>query len=153
MRQVVRILQVEDSPEDRMLLAEAFGTTLDSVELHSAVTSKEAIAVLCSENQWRPDVVLLDISLPGDTGFTVLNFIKNQKDLRHLAVIVFSTSTAESDIAKAYNLHANSYIPKPADFDGYVALVTALKEFYLRWVRLPSTKWLRIDQPADPAPC
>ena len=140
MKRVVRILQVEDSPEDRMMMTEALGESSASIELHSVATTREATALISGESQWQPDVVLLDLSLPGDTGFGVLQFIKRRKDLRSLAVIIFSSSKAEKDIQKAYDLQANCYIPKPADFDGYLALVVSLKDFLTRWVQLPSAK-------------
>ena len=73
--------------------------------------------------EWRPGAVLLDLSLPGETGFALLQFIKGQPDLRSLAVIIFSSSKAQSDINKAYDLQANCYIPKPADFEGYLVIM------------------------------
>jgi two-component system, chemotaxis family, response regulator Rcp1 len=138
MNQVLRILQVEDSPEDRMMTAEALSEAAPSTEVRSVATTKEAIAMLSLKQKWRPGVVLLDLSLPGETGFVVLQFIKTQPELRSLAVIIFSSSKAEVDINKAYDLLANCYIPKPADFEGYIVLMTLLKDFFVRCVQLPS---------------
>jgi chemotaxis family two-component system response regulator Rcp1 len=137
MNSLLRILQVEDSPEDQMMTAEALNEASPSTELRSVSTSKEAIAVLGEKNGWRPNIILLDLSLPGDSGFGVLQSIKSQPDLKTLMVIVFSSSKAEVDINRAYELQANCYIPKPADFEGYRGLMGLLKEFELAHVQLP----------------
>jgi CheY-like chemotaxis protein len=136
MNRLTRILQVEDSPEDRMMTAEALGEASPSLELRSVATTNEAIAIISSKGEWRPGVVLLDLSLPGENGFAMLQFIKGQPDLQSIPVIIFSSSKAQRDIDKAYGLQANCYIPKPADFTGYLALMALLAEFGNR-VELP----------------
>ena len=137
MNSLLRILQVEDSPEDQMMTAEALNEASPSTELRSVSTSKEAIAVLGEKNGWRPNIILLDLSLPGDSGFGVLQSIKSQPELKTLMVIVFSSSKAEVDINRAYELQANCYIPKPADFEGYRGLMGLLKELEMANVQLP----------------
>jgi two-component system, chemotaxis family, response regulator Rcp1 len=129
MNRLAGILQVEDSPEDRMMTAEALREVSPAAELHSVATTKEAIAIISGKEEWRPRVVLLDLSLPGETGFALLRFIKSQPDLQSIPVIIFSSSNAQPDINKAYRLQANCYIPKPADFQGYLALMALLVGF------------------------
>jgi chemotaxis family two-component system response regulator Rcp1 len=135
---LTRILQVEDSPEDRMMTAEAIDEASPSLELRSVPTAKEAISTISAQGEWRPNLVLLDLSLPADTGFSVLQFIKGRPDLESIPVIIFSSSKALADINKAYGLRANCYIPKPADFNGYLALVASSVEFAAHYVQLPS---------------
>jgi CheY-like chemotaxis protein len=136
MNRLARILQVEDSPEDRMMTAEALSEALPTADLRSVATTKEAIEVI-SRGEWRPSVVLLDLSLPGETGFAMLQFLKSQPDLQSIPVIIFSSSKAQADIDKAYRLQANCYIPKPPDFEGYLALTALLVKFGVSCVQLP----------------
>jgi chemotaxis family two-component system response regulator Rcp1 len=138
MNRLERVLQVEDCSEDRMMTAEALSEASPSTELRSVATAKEAITMISARGEWRPDVVLLDLSLPGEAGFAVLQFIKGQPDLQSIPVIIFSSSKAALDVNKAYHLQANCYIPKPADFDGYVALMALLIKFCVSCVELPS---------------
>jgi len=137
MNRLARILQVEDSPEDRMMTAEAISEALPSAELRAVATTKEAIAMISAKGEWSPNVVLLDLSLPSDSGFSMLQFIKGQPDLQSIPVIIFSSSKAQADIDKAYRLAANCYIPKPADFKGYLALMALLIKFGVSCVQLP----------------
>jgi two-component system, chemotaxis family, response regulator Rcp1 len=137
MNRLARILQVEDSPEDRMMTAEALGEVLPAADLRSVATTKEAIAVISAKGEWRPSVVLLDLSLPGETGFAMLQFVKSQPHLQSIPVIVFSSSKAQADIDQAYRLGANCYIPKPPDFEGYLALMALLIQFSVSCVELP----------------
>ena len=138
MHGLTRILQVEDSPEDRMMTEEALGEASPSLELRSVATANEAISMISAEGEWRPNLVLLDLSLPGETGFSFLQFIKGRPDLERIPVVIFSSSKAPTDINKAYGLRANCYIPKPADFKGYLTLVASSVEFAVHYVQLPS---------------
>ncbi len=137
MNRLARILQVEDSPEDRLMTAEALGEASPSTELRSVATTREAIAMVSGKAEWRPSVVILDLSLPGETGFAMLQFIKGRPDLQSIPVIIFSSSKAQPDINKAYRLQANCYIPKPPDFEGYLALMALLIRFGVSYVQLP----------------
>jgi chemotaxis family two-component system response regulator Rcp1 len=137
MNRLARILQVEDSPEDQMMAAEALSEASPSTELRSVGTTKEALAILSVREGWRPSVLLLDLSLPGESGFEMLQFIKTQPDLQSLPVIVFSSSKAQQDIDKAYRLQANCYISKPADFEGYLAVIALMIKFGVSCVQLP----------------
>ena len=137
MNQLARILQVEDSPEDRMMTAEALYETPVSVDLRAVATAREAMAVLSFNKEWCPSVVLLDLSLPGETGHSLLQFIKSESDLQHIPVVIFSSSTKSTDISTAYSLGAEWYIPKPPDFDGYIPLMASLVEFSSNGVKPP----------------
>ena len=136
MNRLVRILQVEDSPEDQMMTAEALSEASPSIDLRSIVNTKEAIAMIVNP-EWRPNVVLLDLSLPGGSGFEMLEFIKTHPDLQSIPVIIFSSSKAQQDIDKAYRLQANCYIAKPANFDGYLAVMASMIKFGVSCVQLP----------------
>jgi two-component system, chemotaxis family, response regulator Rcp1 len=137
MNRLARILQVEDSRGDRMMTAEALSEAAPSTELRSVATTKEAIAIMSAKGEWRPSVVLLDLSLVGESGFALLQFIKGQPDLQSIPVIIFSSSKAQSDINRAYQLQANCYIPKPADFEGYLLIIALLIKFGISCVQLP----------------
>jgi two-component system, chemotaxis family, response regulator Rcp1 len=137
MNRLVRILQVEDSPEDRMMTAEGLSEASWPAELRAVPTTKEAIAIISVKGAWRPSVVLLDLSLPGESGFAMLQFIKGQPDLQSIPVIVFSSSKDQQDINQAYRLQANCYISKPADFEGYLSFMALLIKFGVSCVQLP----------------
>ena len=138
MNRLVRILQVEDSPVDQMMTAEALSEASPSTELRSVVTTREAVAMMSAGGEWRPSVLLLDLSLPGESGFEMLQFIKAQPDLQKIPVIIFSSSKAQQDINRAYRLQANCYISKPADFEGYLAVMALMIKFGVSCVQLPS---------------
>jgi CheY-like chemotaxis protein len=137
MNRLERILQVEDCPEDRMMTAEALSEVSPSIDLRSVANKEEAIAMISGNSEWRPSVVLVDISLPGGSGFEVLQFMKTQPDLQIIPVIIFSSSKARQDIDKAYRLQANCYIAKPADFAGYLTVLTSMIKFCVGCVELP----------------
>ena len=138
---LVEILLVEDNPGDVRLTRE---TLKDSKLLNhiSAVNDGvEAMAFLRREGQYvkatRPDLILLDLNLPKKNGREVLAEIKMDKQLRRIPVVVLTTSSAEQDILKTYDLHANCYITKPVNLDQFSAVVKAIEEFWFTIVRLP----------------
>jgi chemotaxis family two-component system response regulator Rcp1 len=138
MNQSAQILQVEDSPEDRMMTAEAMLEVSLPADLRCVATVTDALKIFSGSELWRPNLVLLDLSLPGASGFSLLRFIKDQAPLQRLPVIIFSSSTAALDVDQAYRLQANCYVAKPADYDHYLTFMTALKEFWLAFAQLPS---------------
>ncbi|HYS28597.1 MAG TPA: response regulator [Candidatus Limnocylindria bacterium] len=85
----------------------------------------------------RPDLILLDLNLPGKDGREVLAEIKGDKDLRRIPVVILTTSRAEADIARAYDLHANAYVTKPLDIEQFITVVQSIEDFWLTTVRLP----------------
>ena len=110
-------------------------------ELYVAEDGVEAIAFLRRQGKYvdavRPHLILLDLNLPRKDGREVLAEIKGDPDLRRIPVVVLTTSHAEADIVKAYNLHANCYINKPVDIDQFLTVVKSIEDFWLAIVKLP----------------
>lgn len=135
------ILLVEDNPGDARLAAEAFKEGRVPTRLHVVQDGIEAIAFLRREGPFdsapRPDLVLLDLNLPRKDGREVLAEIKEDPQLRRIPVIVLTTSQAETDVNRAYELHANCYIVKPVDFDRFIDVVKGIEDFWCSLVKLP----------------
>ena len=137
----VEILLVEDNPGDVRLTLEALreGKVLNRVSV--AEDGEEAMEILRRQgrhaNALRPDLILLDLNLPGRDGREVLMEIQRDEDLRSIPVVVLTTSRAEEDILKSYNLNANCYIAKPVGIESFVDIVKQIEEFWLTVVRLP----------------
>ncbi len=89
-------------------------------------------------NVSRPDLILLDLNLPKKDGREVLKEVKEDNDLKKIPIVVLTTSKAEEDILKSYDLHANSYITKPVDFDQFITVIKSIESFWLEVVKLPS---------------
>jgi CheY-like chemotaxis protein len=139
--QPMDILLVEDSPTDVLLTREALDAAPRPVRLNVAEDGQEALDYLHQRGAYagtpRPDLIVLDLNLPRRDGREVLRDLKNDPELRVIPVIVLSTSTADEDIAHAYNLHANCYIAKPLDFSQFEAVVRSMREFWFTVVTLP----------------
>ena len=137
----VHVLLVEDNPGDVRLTREALKDAKLAINLHVVGDGLEAMAFLRHEGDYaskpRPDLVLLDLNLPKKDGREVLADIKNDVDLRRIPVVVITTSKAEEDILKSYDLHANCYITKPLDLDQFVIVVHSIEQFWLTIVKLP----------------
>lgn len=137
----VRILLVEDDPGDVLITTEALSRTKLLHELHTVRDGEEALRFLGQRDEHvdapRPDLVLLDLNLPRIDGRQVLAEIKASPELRTIPVVVLSTSEAEDDIVRSYDLHANAYVSKPVDFDKFVEIVGQIDDFFLTVVRLP----------------
>jgi len=138
----IEILLVEDSPGDVRLTQEVFKASKIRNHLHIARDGEEAMSFLRNGSSGtdtvRPDLILLDLNLPKKDGREVLAEIKADEDLRQIPVIVLTVSSAEEDILRSYNLHANCYLTKPIEFARFVKLVQSIEEFWLTIVRLPS---------------
>ena len=141
MNSSVKILLVEDSPGDVRLTREAFKEGKLANRLHVVADGEEALAFLHRQGAYRdavrPDLILLDLNLPKKDGREVLALIKADDALRRIPVVILTTSRAEQDILKAYDLHANCYITKPVDLDQFLLVVKAVEEFWLEIVKLP----------------
>jgi chemotaxis family two-component system response regulator Rcp1 len=141
-QQEVTILLVEDNAGDVRLTREALHEGKVANRLIVAADGIEALAILrragIHADAPRPDLILLDLNLPKKDGREVLAEIKQDPELRRIPVVVLTTSKAEEDILRTYNLHANCYITKPVDFDKFVSVVKTIDEFWLTVVRLPS---------------
>jgi chemotaxis family two-component system response regulator Rcp1 len=137
----LQILLVEDSPGDVRLTREAFREASISVELHVAADGAEAMAFLKHDgdhvNAPRPDMILLDLNLPKMDGREVLAHIKQDIGLRDIPTVILTTSDAETDVLKSYQLHANCYLTKPVQLDAFEALVKSISDFWLTKAKLP----------------
>ena len=138
---LVEVLLVEDNPGDVRLTEEALKDGRVANRLHVVGDGVEAMAFLRRQGRFagvpRPDLVLLDLNLPRKSGREVLAEIKADERLRRIPVVVLTTSQAEEDILRAYDLHANSFITKPVDLDGFLSVVRSIEDYWLAIVQLP----------------
>ena len=138
---LVDILLVEDNHGDVRLIIEAFRDGKLCNNLRVVEDGEEAMAFLHKEVGYsmvpRPDLILLDLNMPKKDGHEVLAEIKEDPDLRSIPVVVLTTSDAEKDIIKTYDLHANCYITKPVDLEQFIKIVRFVKDFWLSIVKLP----------------
>ncbi|MEH2195859.1 MAG: response regulator [Nostoc sp.] len=137
----IEVLLVEDNPGDAQLTRIALETSKISCHLNVVEDGVEAMAFLRKQEKYvraaHPDIVLLDLNLPRKDGREVLAEIKADEKLKRIPVVVLTTSQAEEDILKAYNLSANCYITKPVDFDQFVKIVQSIENFWFAIVKLP----------------
>jgi len=137
----IEILLVEDSPGDVRLTREVLKDGKMLNNLNVVGDGVEALAFLARANQYanapRPDLILLDLNLPKKDGREVLAEIKTDSSWKRIPVVVLTTSHAEEDILKAYNLHANCYITKPINLDQFIKVLQAIEDFWLTIVKLP----------------
>jgi two-component system response regulator len=137
----IEVLLVEDNPGDAELTRIALEDSKISVNLNVVEDGVEAMAFLRKQDKYsnvpHPDIVLLDLNLPRKDGREVLAEIKTDDNLKRIPVVVLTTSQAEEDIIKAYNLSANCYITKPVDFDQFVRIVQSIENFWFAIVKLP----------------
>lgn len=137
----IEILLVEDSPGDVRLTREALTANKIRNTLHVVADGVEALAFLRKQgkhaNAPRPNLILLDLSLPKKDGREVLAEIKGNGDLRRIPVVVLTTSGAEEDILKAYDLNANCYVTKPVNLDSFIKVVKSIETFWMTIVELP----------------
>ncbi|MFP8953900.1 response regulator [Natrialbaceae archaeon A-arb3/5] len=136
-----QILLVEDNPGDVRLTEEAFKQGRIENDLHVVTDGNEALEFLSQQGDYedvpRPDLILLDLNLPRTDGEEVLETLKHDSSLRSIPVIVLTSSRAEEDIARSYELHANAYLTKPVDPDEFIETVRAFEKFWFSVVRLP----------------
>ena len=136
-----QVLLVEDSPGDVRLTQEAFRDANMSVQLHVASDGVEAMAFLRKEGAHvhapRPDLILLDLNLPKMDGREVLANIKKDESLKTIPTVILTTSAAEGDIVKSYQLQANCFLSKPVQLDAFLGLVKSINDFWLTRVKLP----------------
>lgn len=139
---VVDILLVEDNEGDVRLALEAMRDSKILNKIHHVSDGEEAMAFLHKEGKYanvpRPDLVLLDLNLPKKDGRQVLTEIKNDDNLKRIPVVVLTVSSAEEDILKSYDLHANCFITKPIDLNQFMIVVRSVEDFWLTIVKLPS---------------
>ena len=137
----IEVLLVEDSPGDVRLTREAFRDANSTIHLHVAADGVEAMAFLRREgnhaNAPRPDLILLDLNLPKMDGREVLAHIKEDESLKLIPTVILTTSDAEADIVRSYQLQANCYLNKPVQLDAFENLVKSINDFWLTKVKLP----------------
>lgn len=140
----VEILLVEDNPGDVRLTREALTEGKVYSNLHWAKDGVEALEFLRRQGKFadvpRPDIILLDLNLPKKDGREVLFEIKNDDDLKRIPVVILTTSKAEEDVLRSYELHANCYVTKPVDLEKFIVVVQSIDRFWLTVVTLPNGK-------------
>ena len=137
----VEILLVEDDPGDVLMAREALADAKMLNNLHVVENGEQALEFLFQQGAYadapRPGLIFLDLNLPRVDGREVLARIKTDETLRRIPVVVLTTSEAEEDILRSYDLHANAYVTKPVDFEQFVKVVRQVDDFYISVVRLP----------------
>jgi CheY-like chemotaxis protein len=145
----LQVLLVEDSPGDLRLTREAFRDVNPFIQLHVADDGVEAMAFLRRQGAYleapRPDLILLDLNLPKMDGREVLGLIKEDDLLKTIPTVILTSSEAESDVVKSYQLQANCFLSKPIHFEEFHSLVKSINDFWLTKVKLPDRN--RADQP------
>ena len=141
---VIEILMVEDNEGDARLAREALRDCKIRNALHHVWDGEEAMAFLRRRGEYadapRPDLILLDLNLPRMDGSEVLAEIKEDAELKRIPVVILTTSSADVDILRSYNLHANCYITKPINMVEFLKVVTAIQDFWLTIVTLPAAR-------------
>jgi len=140
----VEILLVEDNPGDVRLTKEALKEGKVYSNLHWAKDGVEALQFLRHQGRFadvpRPDIILLDLNLPKKDGREVLSEIKNDDDLKRIPVVILTTSKAEEDVLRSYQLHANCYVTKPVDLEKFIVVVQSIDMFWLTVATLPDSE-------------
>ena len=137
----IEILLVEDNPGDTRLTIEAMREAKMRNRIHVVEDGVEAMELLRRQGRFgdapRPDLILLDLNLPRMDGREVLAEVKSDPDLKRIPVVVLTTSRAEEDVIRAYDLHANCYVTKPVDLAQFMKIVAQIDEFWVKVVTLP----------------
>lgn len=133
----VRILLVEDNSGDVRLTRESLRRSKVRVDLTVASDGEEALGELRDEESYPPDLVLLDLKMPGMSGHEVLAVMKEDPEMRRIPVVVLTSSEAEEDVVKSYDLAASAHVTKPVDLDGLREIVSAIDSFWFTVVRYP----------------
>jgi CheY-like chemotaxis protein len=138
----IEVLLVEDSPGDVRLTQEAFRDANKSIRLHVVSDGVEAMAFLRQQGAYavvpRPDLILLDLNVPKMDGREVLAQIKGDSSLKMIPTVILTTSDAEADIVKSYQLQANCYLTKPVQLEDFDTLVKSINDFWLTKAKLPA---------------
>jgi chemotaxis family two-component system response regulator Rcp1 len=138
----INILIIEDNPGDILLTKESLKESKLLNNLHVVMNGEDAIKFLSKHDPYKevptPDLIFLDLNLPGSVkGSDILQFVKSSPELKAIPVVILTSSDAESDVVKSYNLHANCYVCKPLDFDRFMSVVHSITDFWFTIVKLP----------------
>ena len=138
----LNLLIVEDDPGDVLLTREALSASPMELQIHVVSDGEAAVGFMRQEGDYaeapRPDLVLLDLNLPRLDGREVLALVKSDPLLRTIPVVVLTTSKAEEDVLRSYDLHANAYVTKPVELERFLQVVRQIGDFFLEVVQLPS---------------
>jgi len=138
----IHILLVEDNEGDIILTRDAFEDAKIVVNLSVAKDGKQALDILNKEGEYGntelPDILLLDVNLPKKNGHEVLKYIKGNDSMKHIPVIMLTTSSAQSDINLSYNNYANCYITKPVEVSDFLTIIATIENFWFSIVKLPT---------------
>ncbi|GAB3272350.1 response regulator [Kineosporia babensis] len=138
---MIAVLLVEDDPGDVLMAREALEETGVTSRLNVVGDGSEALDFLYRRPPYQdaqlPDLILLDLNLPKMHGREVLQVVKEDAGLRQIPVVVLTTSEAEEDVLRSYDLHANAYVTKPVDFERFISVVRQIDDFFVSVVRLP----------------
>ena len=138
----IHILLVEDNEGDIFLITEALQEGKIVNKISVAKDGKEAIDFLEKKekyaNSGTPDLILLDVNLPKKNGHEVLDYIKSSENLKHIPVIMLTTSSSDKDVLLSYKSHANCFITKPVDVDSFLKIVSSIENFWINIVKLPT---------------
>lgn len=142
-----QVLLIEDNIGDALLTRRAFKSAKIVNLITVAKSGEEALSILLKEGEYAsastPDLILLDLNLPQMSGQEVLDFIKNNEKLKHIPVIVLSSSKAEQDVIKSYHLHASGYIIKPINLESFTEVIQKIEAFWFNLVVLPDPSDLK----------
>ncbi len=141
MANLIEVLLIEDDPGDVLMTREAFAENKVKNNLSVVNDGVDALAFLRREGPYadapQPDLILLDLNLPRKDGREVLAEIKADPKLSHIPVVILTTSGANDDVVRSYQLHANAYVTKPVDFDQFIHVVRQIDDFFVGVVKLP----------------
>ncbi len=135
------ILLVEDNPADARLIVEVFHGFKIKNHLTIAKDGAEAMDYLNKKDKYQnricPSIIMLDLNLPKKDGREILKEIKQDENLKHIPVIILTTSSDDNDIKNSYTNYASAYLTKPANFDEFIGLIQSFEDFWFKWVTLP----------------
>ena len=137
----IEVLLVEDNVDDADLTRRALEQAKVHNQVHHVTSGVEALAFLRREGRFAgaqpPDLILLDLNLPGMDGRELLKIVKADERLRHIPVVVVTGSHVDADVRESYRLHANAYVKKPVNTQEFLEAVNSIEQFWLQIVRLP----------------
>ena len=131
MKKIKKVMLVEDSPSDADIMKEILEKEVD---VFVCEDGQEALNHFDIKNSETPDLIILDLNMPKVHGFDVLDYVKTKKELKHIPVIVFTSSNSWVDIKKTYDLNGSAYLTKPLDFEEFISCINSIKGFWIDWV-------------------